>query len=61
MTIRVNKDCLAAWIPSCWVGGRNIVEISKMTFDCPEQNAAISAVSAIFRAMRKTSRKHNRK
>lgn len=47
-----NKDC-KPWIPSCWVGGRNIVPISKMTFGCNEQQAAMSAVSAIFRAMRK--------
>lgn len=60
MSMRINKDCLAAWIPSCWVGGRNIVEISKMTFGCHEQRAAMSAVSAIFRAMRKTSCKHRK-
>lgn len=41
------------WRPTCWVGGKGIIQLCNMQDDTWEKYAAVKATAAILRAMRK--------
>lgn len=41
------------WKPTCWVGGRWAIHLTRLEDDSAEKYAAVKATSAIMRAMRK--------